>query len=187
MRLGSARLGTARFATLGPQAVTSSTPVPLELIPFGLYPFGLKPFGWGPAPTSPPLPAPIFDPLGEWQGWLSDKLDRSVSSNRVQIRDRLPQITFTVVDMDEPTNLAGTGGLGNWTVQIDVWADSSAEARLIQAQIRQVLMGYRGPMGLSFCQGMTPARGLTSFDQGPTQSASGVYRSMRMWTLMLEY
>lgn len=185
MRLGSARFGTARYATPGSQPVTS--PVPLELIPFGLVPFGLKPFGFGSAPASPPPPAPIFDPILGFGEWLSTQLGMPVSPDHLQIGDPLPQVTYAIVDADEPITLDGMGGLGNWSVQIDAWGADPEGPPLIQARIRRALTGYRGKMGLTFCHTAKPGRMLSSYTPYPTNSTSGVYRRMVEWSLLLQY
>ena len=56
----------------------------------------------------------------------------------------LPRIVYTVTASEPVRNLQGLGSLTKHTVQIESWADTSADANALLAGVRAVLDGYQG-------------------------------------------
>lgn len=57
---------------------------------------------------------------------------------------KLPNVVLHLIDEGEGVTQKGRDGLLQARVQIDAWADTFGEARLLQTIIRERLNGYRG-------------------------------------------
>lgn len=59
----------------------------------------------------------------------------------------LPALVYQRIATRRPVSFDGPSAFVRARMQLDVWAASYGEARTIADRLRQVLVGYRGPMG----------------------------------------
>lgn len=130
----------------------------------------------------PPAPPVVFDV--QLAAWLVATLGVACYPLKVpeEVTD-YPVLTYTLVDGDSETGLSGPTGQAWRNYQFDAYSTDFAEAATLDEQLRLVIEGYRGPIGLSRVTVSQRHRPLSDYESSPDGSDDGVFRFMGEYTL----
>ena len=88
-----------------------------------------------------------------------------------------PYITYFVVGADHQHHLTAAAGLVAHRVQIDMWADTAAEAETLSEAVREALQGLYGTLVTGFTsRGISLASEFDNYEPPSDADETGIYR-----------